>query len=313
MLRYDLAVRTLWGIDLGGTKIEGVVVDEALPDVALSRIRVPTGSEEGYDHVVQNCASLIEQLERETGIERPNAIGFGTPGSCDPRTGLMRNCNTVCLNGMPLASDLTHSLGSTAIVTNDANCFALAESVLGCAQGARCVLGVIIGTGVGGGIVIDGEIWNGVNGIAGEWGHNVIEPEGELCYCGRRGCVETVISGPALERWYEHLAGERLPLPEILTSHRTGRNTLATQAVERLCKEFGRALATVVNVLDPDVIVLGGGVGQAQELYDEGTNELKKHVFHERPVLEVKRPLLGDSAGVFGAALQVRTRAQDRH
>jgi predicted NBD/HSP70 family sugar kinase len=161
--------------------------------------------------------------------------------------------------------------------------------------------------------VLDGQIWSGANGIAGEWGHNVIDPEGEPCYCGRRGCVETVISGPALERWYKGLTGEQLALPKIVEGHRTGRNTSATQVVQRLCNEFGRSLATVVNVLDPDVIVLGGGVGQTQELYESGTLELKKHVFHEEPRLDVRRPLLGDSGGVFGAALQVRTRAQARH
>ncbi len=313
MLRYDSAVRTLWGIDLGGTKTEGVVVDESRPDEPIARIRIPTESEQGYDHVVRNCASLVEQLERATGHARPGEIGFGTPGSLDPTTGLMRNCNTVCLNGQPLRDDLSRTLRSCAIVTNDANCFALAEAVLGSARGARCVFGVIIGTGVGGGIVVDGQIWNGANGIAGEWGHNVIDPEGETCYCGRRGCVETVISGPALERKYKDLSGDQLRLPEILAGHRTGRNATATQVVQRLCKEFGRSLATVINVLDPDVIVLGGGVGQAQELYESGTIELRKHVFHEEPRLDVRRPLLGDSAGVFGAALQVRSRTPDRH
>jgi predicted NBD/HSP70 family sugar kinase len=141
----------------------------------------------------------------------------------------------------------------------------------------------------------------------------VIEPDGEPCYCGRRGCVETVISGTALERHYEKLTGTKAKLPEILEGHRSGGNTAASQVVQRLCEGFGRALAGVVNVLDPDVIVLGGGVGQTQELYDRGTEELRRHVFHEEPRLDVRRPLLGDSAGVFGAALQVRTRPQSRH
>jgi predicted NBD/HSP70 family sugar kinase len=300
-------VRTLWGIDLGGTKIEGVVVNAENPGEPLARRRVPTESDKGYSHILATCHGLVEALEADIGAKRQSTIGIGTPGSFDALTGRMRNCNTVCLNGQPFPADLSIALGCEAVVTNDANCFALAEAVLGAAKGARCVFGVIIGTGVGGGIVLDGKIVNGPNGIAGEWGHNVVEPDGEPCYCGRRGCVETVLSGPALERWYEKLSGERLSLPEIVAAHRTGGNTNATLTVERLCQEFGRCLATVVNVLDPDCIVLGGGVGQTGELYDLGTSELEKHVFHECPKLDVRRPALGDSAGVFGAALQVRS------
>lgn len=313
MLRYSRGVQTLWGVDLGGTKIEGIVVDAESPAEPIARLRVPTESDKGYAHVVQACATLVASLEAKTGLQRPDAIGFGTPGSTDPATGLMRNCNTVCLNGMPLSQDLATALRCPAVVTNDANCFALAETLLGAAKGARCVFGVILGTGVGGGIVLDGQVWSGLNGIAGEWGHNPAEPGGEPCYCGRRGCVETVLSGPALERQYQRLSGEAASLVEIVGLHRTGRNTAATQVVNTLCREFGRCLATLVNVLDPDVIVVGGGVGQVEEIYDLGTSELKKHVFHERPRLDVRKPALGDSAGVFGAALQARTYRPARH
>ncbi len=301
-------MQNLWGIDLGGTKIEGVVVEAGRPDKPLARLRVPTEGGHGYQRVIENIADLVARLEHETGFKRPGAIGFGTPGSLDPQTGLMRNCNSVCLNGMPLARDLSNRLQSEAILTNDANCFALAEATFGVAKDACCVFGVILGTGVGGGIVMDREIWNGANGIAGEWGHNLADPDGEPCYCGRTGCVETVLSGPAIERWHERLSGESVSLPEILARHRTGGNSPATLAVVRLCTEFGRCLAAVVNVLDPDCIVLGGGVGQTDELYVLGTEELRKHVFHESPRLDVRRPTLGDSAGVFGAALQVRAR-----
>ena len=303
----------LWGIDLGGTKIEGVVVDESAPARPLARLRVPTESERGYGHVLASCAALVASLAAETGLERPKVVGFGTPGSCDPQTGLMRNCNTVCLNGKPLPKDLGAAIGCEALVTNDANCFALAEAELGSAQGARCVFGVIIGTGVGGGVVFDGQVWAGANGIAGEWGHNVADLEGDECYCGRRGCVETVLSGPALERRYKRLTGEALPFTEVLTQSRTGGNTAASQIVGHLCREFGRCLATVLNVLDPDVVVLGGGVGQTDELYDQGTAELRKYVFHEGPRLDVRRPALGGSAGVFGAALLANSVAKDRH
>jgi fructokinase len=301
-------VGILWGIDLGGTKIEGVVFEDSGHERPIARLRVPTESDLGYEQVVSNCARLVGLLESESGVRRPPVIGIGTPGSRDPNTGLMRNCNTVCLIGRDLQQDLAHALGTEVLVTNDANSFALAEAELGAARGARCVFGVIVGTGVGGGIVLGGEIWNGANGIAGEWGHNLLEPDGEPCYCGRRGCVETVLSGPALERHYARLTGSQARLPEILAGHRSGGNTAASQVVNRLCEGFGRALAGVVNVLDPDVIVLGGGVGQIQELYDKGTEALRRNVFHEEPRLDVRSPQLGDSAGVFGAALQVRTR-----
>lgn len=298
----------LWGVDLGGTKIEGVVFEEGAHERPLARIRVPTESDRGYEQIVANCVRLVDELSQTSQLSPPRRIGFGTPGSRDPNTGLMRNCNTVCLNGRDLQHDLTRALGAEVVVTNDANCFALAEAELGAARGARCVFGVILGTGVGGGVVLDGAIWNGANGIAGEWGHNLLELGGEPCYCGRQGCVETVISGPALERHYEKLTGTEAKMPEILQGHRSGGNTAASQVVQRLCEGFGRALASAVNVLDPDMIVLGGGVGQTQELYDRGTEELRRHVFHEEPRLDVRRPMLGDSAGVFGAALQVRTR-----
>ena len=303
MLRYPSSVGTLWGVDLGGTKIEGVVFREGSHESPMARKRVPTAAAQGYGSIVERCRALVKELEAESGETRPETIGFGTPGSRDPATGLMRNCNTVCLNGQDLQADLSRALGCHAAVTNDANCFALAEAVLGSAKGAHCVFGVIIGTGVGGGVVFEGKVWNGANGIAGEWGHNLAEPGGEACYCGRRGCVETVLSGPALERHYERETGTRLPLPGIIEAARTGGNTAATRVVQRLCEGFGRSLAQVVNVLDPDVIVLGGGVGQTHELYELGTLELRRHVFHDDPKLDVRRPALGDSAGVFGAAL----------
>ncbi|HXH61633.1 MAG TPA: ROK family protein [Fimbriimonadaceae bacterium] len=299
----------LWGIDLGETKTEGAVFDGGS---TLARIRVPTRAEDGYEQVLRSCAEVVERLEAETGLSRPTRIGFGTPGSCDPATGLMRNCNTVCLNGRALPSDLSQEVGSDAVVANDANCFALAEAHLGSGRGHRCVFGVILGTGVGGGLVLDGGAWAGANGIAGEWGHITADAEGEPCYCGRRGCVETVLSGPALEGYYHRLSGETLGLEDIVAAARTGGNKHAASTVERLCSEFGRLLAYVVNILDPDVVVLGGGVGLTDELYDMGTIALRKHVFHDGPRLRVVRPLLGDSAGVYGAGLLARTDGENR-
>lgn len=305
-------MQTLWGVDLGGTKIEGVVYVPGQHHEPLARVRVPTFAAQGYEAIVSNVTGLIEELERQSGLSRPDVIGIGTPGSTDPGTGLMRNCNTVCLNGRSLKRDLSQQLGVEARLSNDANCFALAESQLGSAQGAHTVFGVILGTGVGGGVVVDGNIIEGANGIAGEWGHNLADPEGEPCYCGRVGCVETVLSGPAIEKWFASVGGEYLSLKEILIQHRTGGNSAASLAVVRLCTEFGRCLAQVVNVIDPDCIVLGGGVSQTDELYSLGTDELRKHVFHESPRIDVRRPALGDSAGVFGAALLARPSGSGR-
>jgi fructokinase len=290
----------LWGIDLGGTKIEGVVLDAAGGAVA-TRSRVPTESEKGYEHILEQIERLLIQLEEDTGLPRPRRIGIGTPGTVDPASELMKNCNTTCLNGRPLPSDLEQLLGTELRLANDANCFALAEANLGAAKGAEVVFGVILGTGVGGGIVVHGRVLNGLQGIAGEWGHNVLEPDGEPCYCGKRGCVETVLSGPSLERWYAAHSGRRRGLREIVQL--SDEDVHASATVERLVGEFGRAIAAVVNVLDPDVVVLGGGVGQVRALQERAVEAMRPWVFNTSVRTRVAAPKLGDSAGVFGAAM----------
>ena len=214
----------------------------------------------------------------------------------------MKNCNTTALNCRPLANDLSRMLGREVRLANDANCFALAEATMGAAKGYATVFGVILGTGVGGGLVVDGRVLNGAQGIAGEWGHNLLEPDGEPCYCGRRGCVETVLSGPFLERYYQGLTGESLRLPEIVARE---ADPAAEQTLQRLCDYFGRALAVVINIFDPHAIVLGGGVGNVNALYGRGKEELQKHIFNNRFDTVILRPTLGDSAGVFGAAMLV--------
>ena len=293
----------LWGIDLGGTKIEGVVLTSLGPLEVAYRLRIPTESERGYQHIVGQIDELVGRIAAETGFGRPSRIGIGTPGTVDPPTGLMKNCNTVCLNGSPLPADLRNALQADVRIANDANCFALAEATMGAARGCPVVFGVILGTGVGGGVVVDGKVLEGAQGIAGEWGHNLLEPDGEPCYCGKRGCVETVISGPALERWYERWFGVRRRLAEIEARGRTGEDKVATETIDRLCAMFGMAMAQVVNVVDPHAIVLGGGVGNVNDLYTIGRDELAKHVFNNRLETKLLRPELGDSAGVFGAAL----------
>ena len=198
----------LWGIDLGGTKIEGVILSEREKPDVLKRLRIPTEAQKGYDHVIQQVARLVEVLTAETGI-KPQSLGIGTPGVLDPATRTMKNCNTTCLNGQPLKRDLELALGIPIRMANDANCFAIAETLLGVvpekAPRAKTVFGVILGTGVGGGYVVNGEIIKGRHGIAGEWGHVFLDRSGGDCYCGKKGCVETLISGPALEKYYQPL------------------------------------------------------------------------------------------------------------
>jgi predicted NBD/HSP70 family sugar kinase len=293
----------LWGIDLGGTKIEGAILDPARSDRALWRLRIPTESERGYEHIVGQIRTLVERLESESGLERPSVIGFATPGTVEPAAGVMKNCNTVALNGRALRDDLATSLGIEARLANDANCFALAESLLGAARGRRVVVGLILGTGVGGGIVVDSRVLEGLHGIAGEWGHNQMRGEHTPCYCGRNGCVETVISGPALEQLYCRLTGEPARLEEIVRRAARG-DAAAVVTLERLRNKFGEAIAAVINIIDPDAIVIGGGVGNIDALYDDDTRQaVLRHLFN--PVLrtEFLKPLLGDSAGVFGAAM----------
>lgn len=299
-------METLWGIDLGGTKMEGVVVDSRDMTRVLARRRLPTGKELGYDHILNQIQQLVEILSAETGL-RPERLGMGTPGTEDPATQLHKNSNTTSLNGRPFRKDISRRLGIPVEVANDANCFALAETLWGAvhqaAPQARVAFGVIMGTGVGGGLVVDGRVINGRHGIAGEWGHNFLDASGGMCYCGRVGCVETLISGPALERYYHSLTGNARSLPEILT---LPDDPAANQTIERLLHFFGKAMAPLINILDPDAIVLGGGLGNIDLLYTRGVEEVAKYLFN--PVLETPflKPLLGDSAGVFGAALLAR-------
>jgi len=292
----------LWGIDLGGTKIEGVVVDAAHPDRIIARTRIPTESASGYAHIVSRVRLVVERLEAASGAPRPSVIGIGTPGAIEPAAGTLKNSNTTCLNGMPLARDLTEALGAEARLANDANCFALAEATLGAARGRDVVIGLILGTGVGGGIVVHGRVLTGRHGIAGEWGHNPVCGESTPCYCGRAGCVETVISGPALERYYEAMAGRRLSLADI--ARRAPDDPAAESTLGRLTARFGEAIAAVINIVDPDAIVIGGGVGNIDRLYlPETCAAIRRHLFNPDLRTELLRPTLGDSAGVYGAAL----------
>ena len=296
---------SLWGIDLGGTKIEGVIMDPAHPSQALHRLGVPTEAVKGYDHILSQFSNLISLLEEASGTKRPPRIGIGTPGVTTPKTGLLKNSNTLCLNGKPLAADLSRILGCEAILANDANCCALAEATLGAAKGYKTVFGIILGTGVGGGVVVNGEALTGPHGICGEWGHNPLRGEEAPCYCGRNGCVEMVCAGPSLERYYAARSGKAIRLPEIVTLASSGDGDAAA-TLERLRSKFAEALAAVINILDPDAVVIGGGVGNLDLLYEEKTRAaVTAFLFNDRFDTPLLKPSLGDSAGVFGAAMLV--------
>ena len=299
----------LWGIDLGGTKIEGVILDPAHPTRALYRLRLPTESPKGYDHILGQILRLIETLEEVSCLRRPKKIGIGTPGVITPQTGQLKNSNTLCLNARPVAKDISTRLGCEAILANDANCCALAEATLGAGRGYQTVFGIILGTGVGGGVVVNGSALSGAHGIAGEWGHNPLGGEDTPCYCGRSGCVETVCAGPSLEKFYAVHSGHSLRLPEIVKCASEG-DLSAVATLERLRSKFAEALGAVINILDPDAVVIGGGVGNLDLLYTQETRTaVKAHLFNDCFDTPLLRPELGDSAGVFGAAMQVRLTA----
>lgn len=297
----------LWGIDLGGTKIEGVILHPEGISNPIVRTRIDTESFKGYDHIIHQISTLVERMKEESGLQ-PGQIGFGTPGVLDPILQTMKNCNSTALNGMPLKKDMEEELGVPVVLANDANCFALAETRWGVVKekcpDAQLVFGIIMGTGVGGGIVINDHVWNGKHGIAGEWGHNFLDESGGKCYCGKTGCVETVISGPATEGYYEKITGEKIKLKEISKRYAEG-DKAAKQTIERLCDFFGKAVSVVVDILDPDVIVIGGGVGNIDALYNDGVEALKKYIFNNGLDVPILKPVLGDSAGVFGAAALV--------
>lgn len=302
------------GIDLGGTKTEGVVL--GADGREMRRERCVTPAIAGYEAILTNVVELVERLESAVG--ESCRVGVGAPGAIAVTTGRVKNANTTCLNGQPLRDDLERRLARPIRIANDANCFALSEARDGAGRDTGVVFGVILGTGVGGGIVVHGELLQGAQHIAGEWGHNILEPDGPDCYCGKRGCVETLLSGPGLARDYGPTD------PAIVSAHdvvvRAGAGEpRAAAALDRYCDRFARALAVVVNILDPDVIVLGGGMSNIDSLYTIGAQRMAGHVFAARGDAEaispntsgavdgelrtnIVRNMHGDSSGVRGAA-----------
>src|SRR5690606_10014549 len=270
----------------------------------LFRERISNEAFRWNEHLVSQIGKMLRMMSAQAGYT-PSLIGIATPGTLDPQLGVMKNCNTTALNGKPLKTELENILGIEVHMANDANCFALAETRLGVVKeqfpDASVVFGVIMGTGVGGGLVVNGAVINGLQGIAGEWGHNFLDDSGGPCYCGKTGCVENVISGPALEKYYYNETGNKKPLKDIVALAESKVDPTAQRTMLRLIEFFGKALSVVINILDPDVIVIGGGVGNIDLLYDRGVDSVKKYVFNNRLDTPIVRPTLGDSAGVFGA------------
>jgi predicted NBD/HSP70 family sugar kinase len=290
------------GIDLGGTKIEAIALDSAGAELLRRRTQTPQGD---YSGILQTIADMVCAVEKELGCRA--SVGIATPGAVSPATGLLKNSNSVCLNGKPLLLDLQVLLQRPVRIANDADCFALSEASDGAAAGALSVFGVILGTGTGGGIVWQGKLLSGINAIAGEWGHNSLPRErdeerpGCDCYCGKQGCIETWLSGPALEREYRTATGEVLCAREVAARDAAGESA-AKRVMDAYVDRLARALAGVINVIDPETIVLGGGVGNIQRLYRDVPAVWGEYVFSDRVDTKLVRPKFGDSSGVRGAA-----------
>ena len=289
------------GIDLGGTKIEAMALAEDGTTLARERVATPRG----FRETVETIAALVGRIESSVG--RRGTVGIGIPGTVVPETGLVKNANSTWLIGEPLPAALEAALERPVRVENDANCFALSEATDGAAAGARVVFGVIMGTGVGGGIIIEGQVHRGRNLIGGEWGHNPLpwpapdEMPGPSCYCGRRGCIESWISGPAIAADFERATGRVLATPDLITAAEAG-DPDAVAARARFFARAARSLATIINLLDPDAIVLGGGMSNVQGLIEAVTTEVPRWVFSDAVTTPIVRHRYGDSSGVRGAA-----------
>jgi fructokinase len=282
------------GIDLGGTKTEGILLDDSLNVIERKRLSTPRNN---YQEIIKTITNLVNDLSIH--IE-DFTMGICTPGAISKKTGLLKNSNTQCLIGKPLKEDLEKQLDKKISIENDANCFAISEATLGIAKNHSFIFGVIMGTGVGGGIVINGKIHHGRTNIAGEWGHHTLHQNGKQCYCGKKGCVETYLSGPALEQRWEEITNDKKSLPEIINEL---ENPNFKRWKQEFLNDFGTSLANVIDILDPDVIVLGGGLSNIEFLYSDGIKNVYDKVFSDLVDTPILKNSLGDSAGVFGAAL----------
>jgi fructokinase len=287
------------GIDLGGTKTEAILLDPLGEE--LLRRRIPTPTKEGYHAVLASIHGLLLDTIRQVPAGAGHTIGIGIPGSINVDTQLVQNANSNCLNGHPLQRDIEALLGRQIGIQNDANCFALAECRKGVTRGYGLVFGVIMGTGCGGAICIDGKVREGSHRIAGEWGHFSVDSRGVPCSCGNRGCVETKISGSGVEAAFFAAHGKRLAMREIVQGYREGEPACSA-VFDQFLEDFGRCLGGLISILDPDAVVLGGGLSNIDELYTAGVKRVRRYVFHKQIRTPILRNALGDSAGVFGAA-----------
>ena len=287
------------GIDLGGTKIEGILLSDT--NKVIERKRIQTKQEEGYNSIINRIVKLITNIRSRS--DKECQIGICTPGALDLETGILKNSNTTCLIGKSIKVDIENKLGCSIAIDNDANCFAMAEALLGAGKNYDIIFGVIMGTGVGGGLVLNRKIHHGRLFIAGEWGHQVLYPNGRDCYCGKKGCVETYLSGPALEKDWQKISNEYLPLEKIIESFENRSNNFYDKWKNKFLVNFGIALSNVINIIDPDIVILGGGLSNIDFLYDKGISLIRKNIFSNKKDTPILPNKLGDSAGVFGAAL----------
>lgn len=282
------------GVDLGGTKTEAILLDEHQNVIDRKRIQTPQFD---YGEIINSISSLVLEISKDID---DFSLGVCTPGAISKQTGFIKNSNTQCLIGKPFKEDLEKKLRKKISIENDANCFTMAESLMGAAKEFGLVFGVIMGTGVGGGIVIDGKLHSGRTNIGGEWGHHTLHRNGNSCYCGKTGCVETYISGPSLEKQWLKLTGKSQILPKILLNI---NDEIGKKWKYEFLENFGYGLANVIDILDPDVIVLGGGLSNINFLYSEGKESVYEKVFSDLVETPIIKNKLGDSAGVYGAAL----------
>jgi len=295
-------MRNRLGIDLGGTKTEVLVLDSAGQSVYRQRLATPAQS---YDAILDMIVELVRQAEAK--LELRTTVGIGIPGAISPGSGLLRNSNTVCMNGRPFRDDIEDRLGREVRIENDANCFVLSEALGGAAQGYPVVFGVIIGTGTGGGLVVDGKLLNGPHAISGEWGHNPLPwhrsiDGSPVCYCGKNACIETFLSGPGLAANFQVRFGEALSSHEIIAGTAAGDDACVTM-IELYHDQMARALAHLINILDPHAIVLGGGMSNIDSIYDEVPKRLGDYVFSDFIATPILKAEHGDASGVYGAAL----------
>jgi len=289
------------GIDLGGTKIEVILLTDTGEEIFRQRAATPVDTLDNYQNVLIKIHDLVRQSLAQIPSTDNYTIGVGIPGTLDQAIGIVQNANTTWLAGHNFKDDLEKHLHKEVFMENDANCFTLAEALNGAAKDYHLVFGIIMGTGCGGGLCINGKLHSGNHGIAGEWGHFTIDPNGKKCYCGNIGCIDTILTGPGISKSYEILTGSEIPAEQIVENARN-HDEESQQIFDQFLDNFGRSVGGLISLLDPDAIVLGGGLSNIPELYTVGIQYIQKYAFHKKVRTPILKNELGDSAGVFGAA-----------